>query len=46
MFWSYGSLEAWAKYRVSRRRVFLTTAVLAVASALCFLACHVIQVLK
>ena len=46
MFWSYGPLEAWAKYRVSRRRAFLTTAVLAAICALCFLACHVIQVLK
>ena len=45
MFWSYISLEAWGKYRTCGRRIFLTTAGLAVVSALCFLACHVIRVL-
>lgn len=45
MFWSYSSLEAWAKYRVSRRRAFLTAAVLAAISSLAFLACHVIRAL-
>ena len=46
MFWSYASLEAWAKYRASRRRTFLTTALLTALSALSFLVCHVIYVLK
>ena len=46
MFWSYVSLEAWAKYRASRSRAFLTTAVLAAFSAIAFLVCHVILVLK
>ena len=46
MFWSYISLEAWAKYRASRRRTFLTSAVLAAFSAIAFLVCHVICVLK
>ena len=39
MFWSYIALEAWAKYRVSRRHTFLTVAVLAAA-------CHVLEVLR
>ena len=46
MFWSYIALEAWAKYRVSRRHTFLTVAVLAAFSSLCFLACHVLGVLR
>ena len=46
MFWSYIALEAWAKYRVSRRHTFLTVAVLAAFSSLCFLACHVLEVLR
>ena len=46
MVWSDGSLEAWAKYRISRRRAFLATAVLAALCALSFLACHVLYVLK
>lgn len=46
MFWSYASLEAWAKYRASRRRTFLITAALTAFSALCFLACHVMYVFK
>ena len=46
MFWGYGSLEAWAKYRASRRRVFLITAALAAFSATAFLACHVMYALK
>ena len=46
MFWSYSSLEAWAKYRPSRQRAFLITAALAAFSALCFLACHVVYALK
>ena len=46
MFWSYASLEAWAKYRASRRRTFLITALLTALSALSFLVCHVIYVLK
>ena len=35
MFWSYASLEAWAKYRASRRHTFLITAALTAVSALC-----------
>ncbi len=46
MFWSYIALEAWAKYRVSRRHTFLTVAVLTAFSSLCFLACHVLEVLR
>ena len=46
MFWSYIALEAWAKYRVSRRHTFLTVAVLAAFSSLCFLDCHVLGVLR
>ena len=46
LFWSYIALEAWAKYRVSRRHTFLTVAVLAAFSSLCFLACHVLGVLR
>ena len=46
MFWSYIALEAWAKYRVSRRHTFLTVAVLAAFRSLCVLACHVLEVLR
>lgn len=46
LFWSYISLEAWGKYRVSRRRAFAATAVLAAVSSLCFLCCHVLEVLR
>ena len=45
LFWSYIALEAWGKYRTSRRRVFLTTTILAGFASLCFLACHVLGVL-
>lgn len=46
LFWCYISLEAWGKYRTSRRRVFLSTTVLAAVSSLCFLACYVLEVLR
>lgn len=46
LFWSYISLEAWGKYRISRRRAFLTTTVLSAVASLCFLACHVLGVLR
>lgn len=46
LFWCYISLEAWGKYRTSRRRAFLSTTVLAAVSSLCFLACYVLEVLR
>ena len=46
LFWCYISLEAWGKYRASRRRAFLGTTVLAAVSSLCFLACYVLEVLR
>ena len=46
LFWSYIALEAWGKYRISRRRAFLTTTVLSAVASLCFLACHVLEVLR
>lgn len=45
LFWCYISLEAWGKYRTSRRRAFLSTTVLAAVAAVCFLACYVLEVL-
>ena len=46
LFWCYISLEAWGKYRISRRQVFLTTVILAGLAAFCFLACHMLEVLR
>lgn len=46
LFWCYISLEAWGKYRLSRQRKFLTTAALTAVSSLCFLGCHVPEVLR
>lgn len=46
LFWCYISLEAWGKYRTSRRRAFLSTTVLAAISSLCFLACYMLEVLR
>ena len=46
LFWGYTALDAWGKYRPSRRKVFLTTAVMAGFASLCFLTCHVLEVLR
>ena len=46
LFWGYTALGAWGKYRPSRRKVFLTTAVMAGFASLCFLTCHVLEVLR
>ena len=46
LFWCYISLEAWGKYRISRRRTFAAAAVLAAVSSLCFLCCHMLEVLR
>ena len=46
LFWCYFSLEAWGKYWTSRRRVYLTTTVLAAVAPRCFLACYVLEVLR
>ncbi len=46
LFWCYISLEAWGKYRISRRKGFLTTGILAAVASLCFLACYVLEVLR
>lgn len=45
LFWCYISLESWGKYRVSRQGIFLSTAVVAALTSLCFLACYVLEVL-
>lgn len=45
MFWSYSSAEAYGKYRVTQKKVYMTTTILAAVASLCSLACHIINTL-
>lgn len=46
MFWAYMAAEGWGKYRVSRVKADLWVMVFGTAGALCWLACHILTVVK
>lgn len=46
MFWAYLAAEGWGKYRASRARSHLWVVVFGGAGALCWLACHILTVVK
>jgi hypothetical protein len=45
MFWAYGAAEAYGKYRVTKKKAYMTTTILAAVASLCFLACHILNTL-
>lgn len=45
MFWAYGAAEAYGKYCVTKKKVFLVTTIFAAIASLCYLVCHVMNTL-
>lgn len=45
MFWAYTAAEAYGKYRISKSKALLTTAILGSVAAVAFLACYMMNVL-
>ncbi len=45
MFWAYGAAEAYGKYCVTKKKVFLITTIFAAVASLCYLACHILSTL-
>ena len=45
MFWAYVAAEAYGKHSVTKKKVYITTTVVAAIATLVFLACHFINVL-
>lgn len=45
VFWAYTSAEAYGRYRISKNRKLLVSSILGAIAAVCFLACHVVDVM-
>lgn len=46
MFFAYTSAEAYGKYRITKAKSLISITILTAISSTCFLACHVLEVLR
>lgn len=46
MFWAYASAEAYGKYKITKTKTLMLTAILAAIAAVLFLACYILEVLE
>lgn len=46
LFWAYDAAEAYGKYTVTKKKIYLTTTVLCAIASVCFLACYILKVVK
>lgn len=45
MFWAFSAIEAYPKYKFTKKKSFLWTTIIGSTAAVCSLACHIITVI-